>query len=63
MKLTSAEANKLLRKYAEERGALLEKEELGRVFVAATVENKEDARPDYRYEETRAALREIEPLL
>ena len=39
MKLTSAEAGKLLRKLNDERDALLEKESLSRVFVAATVED------------------------
>ena len=61
MKLTSAEAGKLLRKLNDERDALLEKESLSRVFVAATVEDLEDARPTYSYAETReqaAALEE-----
>lgn len=60
MKLTSAEASKLLRKLSEDRDKLLELERQSRVFVAATVENLEDARPAYSYEDTRRELREID---
>ena len=56
MKVTSAEANKLLRKLNEERTALLDKEMQNKVFVAATVENLEDARPAYSYAETQEML-------
>ena len=56
MKVTSAEANKLLRKLNDERGALLEKEMQNHIFTAATVENTEDARPAYSYAETRERL-------
>ena len=56
MKITSAEANKLLRKLSDERCALLEKEMQNRVFTAATVENIEDARPAYSYAETQEKL-------
>ena len=56
MNVTSAEANKLLRKLNDERTALLDKEMQNRVFVAATVENLEDARPAYSYAETQEKL-------
>ncbi len=56
MKLTSAEASKLLRKLNDEREALLEMERQSSTFVAATVENLEDARPAYSYEDTRKRL-------
>ena len=56
MKLTSAEANKLLRKLNDERSAMIEKELLNRTFVAATVENVLDARPAYSYTETQETL-------
>jgi hypothetical protein len=56
MNVTSAEANKMLRKLNDERTALLDKEMQNRVFVAATVENLEDARPAYSYAETQEKL-------
>jgi len=49
MNYTSAEANKLLRDLQEQRSALLTKENQGSTFVAATIENTEDVRPDYDY--------------
>ena len=60
MKLTSAEAGKLLRKLNDERDALLDKEAMSRVFVAATVEDLEDARPAYSYAETREQVAALE---
>ena len=60
MKLTPAEANKLLRRLNDDREKLLELERQSCTFVAATVENLEDARPAYSYDDTRRALREID---
>ena len=60
MKLTSAEANKLLRSLNEEHDNLINQEDNGTSFVAATIENVEDVRPDYDYEEMQAKLNEIE---
>ncbi len=60
MKLTSAEANKLLRKLHEEHNALTGKEDLARTFTAATVENPEDARPEYDYGQMQAQIAEVE---
>lgn len=60
MKLTSAEANKLLRKLNDERNAILVMEQRLRSFVAATVENIEDARPEYSYEATKARVEELD---
>ena len=60
MKVTSAEANKMLRKLQEDHRALEAQEEAGRTFVAATTENLEDARPEYNYAETQKKLAEIE---
>ena len=60
MKLTSAEANKLLRKLNDDHGALKQMEAESRIFVAATTENLEDARPDYDYEATQRSLAELE---
>ena len=60
MKLTSAEANKVINKLNDERDALLRMEQENRTFVAATVEDIEEARPEYSYEETRDRLAEID---
>ena len=60
MKLTSAEANKLLRKLYEDHAALIEAERGSRTFVAATTEKLEDARPDYDYHAIQHKLAELE---
>ena len=60
MQYTSAQANKLLRKKQEERDALLYQESISRSFVAATTEDKENARPAYSYADTQARLKKIE---
>ncbi len=60
MKLTSAEANKLLRKLNDDHEALKGREAESRIFVAATTENLEDARPDYDYDATQRSLAELE---
>lgn len=60
MRLTSAEAAKLLRKLNEEQAALLAKEESCKQFLASVGENVEDCRPEYDYAETQAALQDLE---
>ena len=60
MKCTSAEANKLLRKLFDEHTDLIKKEEEARIFKAATVENLEDARPEYDYSSVQQELARIE---
>lgn len=60
MKLTSAEANKLLRKLHEDHSVLLHREAEARVFVAATTESLEDARPEYDYADTQQQLADLE---
>lgn len=60
MKLTSAEANKLLRKLKDDHSALLRRETDARLFIAATTEKLEDARPEYDYTETQKALAALE---
>ena len=60
MKMTSAEANKLLRKLREEHEALTDMEYENRTFTAATVEKEEDARPEYDYEDTQRRLEALE---
>lgn len=60
MKLTSAEANKLLRSLNEEHETLINIEDNAKTFVAATIENIEDVRPEYDYADTRAKLMDVE---
>ena len=60
MQYTSAQANKILKKLAEERERLLSLERAGKVFIAATTEDKESARPEYSYKDTKKALAKIE---
>lgn len=56
MQYTSAQANKLLKKLNEEHERLLSLERAGKVFIAATTEDKESARPEYSYEDTKKHL-------
>ena len=60
MKMTSAEANKLLRQLHEDHRALEGMEREVRTFVAATTEKLEDARPAYDYSAVQAKLAELE---
>ncbi len=60
MKMTSAEANKLMRKLYEEHDAVWNAERARRIFVAATVEDPDEVRPDYDYAETQKKLAELE---
>lgn len=60
MKLTSAEANKMIRALRDQHRLLLLQEENVVSFIAATTENIEEVRPSYSYEETAAKFDEIE---
>ena len=60
MQYTSAQANKLLKKLQEDHGNLLAQESMSRTFVAATIEDPEEARPTYSYAETQRQLEELE---
>ena len=60
MEYTSAQANKLLRQLQEDHAALITREAQSRKFVAATVEDPEQARPEYDYDETQARLALLE---
>ncbi len=60
MEYTSAQANKLLRQLQEEHNAVITREAQSRKFVAATVEDPEQARPAYDYDETQARLALLE---
>ena len=59
MKLTSAEAAKVLRRLNDDYDALLAREQASDVFVAAVSENVEDVRPEYDFAKTRAEEEEL----
>ncbi len=60
MKMTSAEAAKLLRKLNDEQASLLAREENCRQFLASVGEDVEACRPAYDYAETQAMLQDLE---
>lgn len=60
MKVTSAQAAKLLRKLEDERASLVAAEDRSCSFRAAVGEDVESVRPAYDYEATQKALAEIE---
>ena len=60
MKLTSTEANKLLKKLTEDHTAIIENENMTCVFKAAMGEDPETLRPEYSFEKTQAELKFIE---
>ncbi|MBO4767396.1 MAG: hypothetical protein J5532_08880 [Lachnospiraceae bacterium] len=59
MKLTSAEAAKLLRKLNDELNDLLSSEAMSETYVAAISEDPASVRPDYDYAQTRAKEEEL----
>ena len=60
MKMTSAEANKMINQLRDQIRLVREKERSVITFVAATTENVEEVRPAYSYEETAAQLDVLE---
>ena len=60
MKVTSAQANKELKRLNDELKALLSQERQSSVFIAATTENVEAARPEYNFAETQEKITEIQ---
>lgn len=60
MKLTSAEANKLIKQLRDEIALIEAQEKNAYRFVAATIEDKEEVRPNYSFAEIAAALDERE---
>ena len=60
MKITSAEANKMIRQLKDQYRLLYTQESNVVSFIAATTENIEDVRPTYSYEETSAKYDEID---
>ena len=60
MKVTSAQAAKILRRYDDEMRGILEIEGQSNSFIAAVGEDVESVRPVYDYAETQARLIELE---
>lgn len=60
MKLTSAEANKMIRALKDQYRLLSSQENNVISFIAATTENVDEVRPPYNYEETAEKYDEIE---
>ena len=60
MKVTSAQANKMIRQLNDELNALETREQNTRSFVAATSENIESVRPEYDYDTTQAEMIALE---
>lgn len=60
MKLTSAEANKMIRALKDQHRLLALQEDNVLSFIAATTENVDEVRPPYSYEETAVKYDEIE---
>lgn len=60
MKVTSAQAAKIMRKYDDDMRSILGIEEQSRCFIAAVGEDVESVRPVYDYAETQAKLIELE---
>ena len=60
MRMTSAEAAKLLRKLNDEQASLLAREENCRQFLASVGADAEACRPAYDYAETQAMLQDLE---
>ena len=60
MKITSAEANKMIRQLKDQYRMLYTQEGNVVSFIAATTENIEDVRPAYSYEDTAAKFDEID---
>ena len=60
MQVTSAQANKLLKKLQQDSEELLLHERQSSDFIAATTEDLESARPPYNYRETQEKLAELD---
>ena len=60
MRLTSAEANKLLRKMEEQTRNILVNEKKASIFHVASGENAEELRPDYDFAETQKTLNTLQ---
>lgn len=53
MLITSKDASKLLKQLEEEKESVKREEDSAYTFIAATIENVEEVRPEYNFKETR----------
>lgn len=60
MKVTSAEANKLIKKLNDDKLTLLSLEDRSKFYVAATIENPDDLKPEYDFDQVRAEVNRID---
>ncbi len=60
MKVTSAQASKILRKYEDEMNGILSNESMSREFLAAVGEDVESVRPVYDYRAAQDKLTDLE---
>ncbi len=60
MRMTSAEAGKLLKQLYEEEDFICSREEKGKEFLAAVGEDLESVRPQYDFKATQKALEEVQ---
>lgn len=60
MKMTSAQAAKVLRQLNDELAALMQREELSKTFLASLGEDPETVRPEYDYEAVKSAQLDLE---
>jgi len=60
MKVTSAQAAKILRKFEDDLSGIRSNEEMSNSFRAAVGEDIESVRPKYDYEQTQKEIKEIE---
>ena len=60
MKVTSKEANKLLKELEAERNRLLTEQEQASTFLASVGEDVESCRPNFDYEKSKEAIKEVE---
>lgn len=63
MKLTSSEANKLLKKLAEKKRSIVDLEMKCSYFVASIDENIDEVRPKYNFEETQKEIKRLDDMI
>ena len=63
MKLTSSEANKLLKKLAEKKRSIVDLEMKCSYFVASIDENVDEVRPKYNFEETQKEIKQLDDMI
>ena len=60
MKITSAEANKMLRQLEDEKETILKEEQNYKVYHAAVGEDEKALRPEYNFHETQGQIEKID---